>query len=293
MRRNLFLRPVWFWAVVTVPILALIVVAVKFSLAKSASISGTSAIQSLARSDAQPDYGTMGFDNTRFFSAPVGEDWMKIMATGRREFITEVNPRRTALVIVDVAGDGKAPKLARWDKNVADAFAARFRMKVVPNTARLLELFRKQDMVVIYTILGAGNAVNAAIAPSVDRMRRHREFVLVKFSAGAFATSAIDNILRENGIATLIVTGCDTAGCVLATIEGADDRTFQTILVEDACASLRQDYHEAVIKIWTAFGFVRSTDQVIDDYPWQSWVDPALREKKETTLPTPHFPNRS
>src|ERR1017187_9353324 len=46
-------------------------------------------------------YGTMGFDNTRFFSGRIkpGEDWMKIMAMGRRDFITEINPRRTALVI--------------------------------------------------------------------------------------------------------------------------------------------------------------------------------------------------
>ena len=57
-------------------------------------------IQAGARS--VPNYGTMGFDNTRFFSARAGEDWVKISATGRRSFISDIDPGRTALVIVDL-----------------------------------------------------------------------------------------------------------------------------------------------------------------------------------------------
>jgi hypothetical protein len=35
-----------------------------------------------------PSYGTMGFDNTRFFSPRAGEDWVRISALGRRSFIS-------------------------------------------------------------------------------------------------------------------------------------------------------------------------------------------------------------
>jgi len=32
--------------------------------------------------------------------------------------------------------------------------------------------------------------------------------------------------------------------------------------------------HDATVKIWAYKGFVRNTEQVINDYPWQNWVDP-------------------
>ena len=31
------------------------------------------------------------------------------------------------------------------------------------------------------------------------------------------------------------------------------------------------------LKTWAYLGFVRSTDQVIGEYPWQKWVNPSLR----------------
>ena len=52
----------------------------------------------------------------------------------------------------------------------------------------------------------------------------------------------------------------------------------QVILVEDGCRGSRPDLHEAAVKIWAHKGLVRTTDQVISDYPWESWVDPKVRD---------------
>ncbi len=77
---------------------------------------------------------------------------------------------------------------------------------VVPNVVRLLELFRKEDMIVIYLSLDKDGIISQ-ISPSKARMgignwweRKAREFVVTKYSSGAFATSSLDNILREFGI---------------------------------------------------------------------------------------------
>ena len=105
----------------------------------------------------------------------------------------------------------------------------------------------------------------------IDRKDREKRFP--KFSAGAFTTSPIDNVLREYGIATIFATGTDTCGCVESTISEASDRSYQIILVDDACCSVRPELHEAAIKIWKLKGYVRQTEQVLLDYPWTSWID--------------------
>ena len=264
---------------------------VKFSaLYITAALAAMLCVRSGVSQEGQPksktrqNFGTMGFDNTRFFSSRDGEDWVRISATGRRSFITDINPDRTALVIIDLQKGicnhwGQA--LAAVEKPVGEAYSARVNKVVLPNVARLLALFRSHDMLVIYTTLG-DDSIADSVAPVPARVKSKREFVLHKFSSGSFATSAIDNVLRENGVATILVTGTDTAGCVLATMTGAYDRTYQTVMVEDACAGSRADLHEAVVKIWTCFGFVRTTDQVVRDYPWQRWTNHApapLQEK--------------
>jgi nicotinamidase-related amidase/poly(3-hydroxybutyrate) depolymerase len=231
-----------------------------------------------------PNYKTLGFDNTRFFSSHAGEDWVKISATGVRECITEINPARTALLLVDLQTGcvnwGNA--LANYDKTVGESFTARMNQIVLPNVVKMLEFFRKNDMPVVYTRLGESGTFPDMIAPSAERMKSKREFIVSKYSPGAFATSTIDNVLRENGIATLFVAGVDTAACLLCTITAAHDRTYQVVLVEDACVSGRKELHESVITIWNYMGFVRKTEQVINDYPWQSWLNPIMSSSVET-----------
>jgi len=230
---------------------------------------GRQQIHQSAKSTPKTNYGTLGFDDDRFFSGLSGENWAKINAAGKRSFIAGINPQRSALVIVDLQESciHWGAELGTYDRKVGEAFTKRMTEVALPNVQRLLTFFRRRDMLVIYTMLETGDRIPELIAPSRERMERKREFVLNKFSAGAFSTSAIDNVLRENGIATILVTGTDTAGCVLATLTGANDRTYQTILVEDACVSSRTDLHEAVVKIWKCFGFVRTTDQVVNDFP--------------------------
>jgi nicotinamidase-related amidase len=228
-------------------------------------------------------YGTYANDDCRFFSerslkvtrTEKGEvdDWMGITCKGVREYIHGINPRRCALVIVDLEGGNKENGFFRLCPALGQKFDDRMNNIVIPNVSRLLDLFRRNDMPVIYTTLG-DDSFREGIKPSKKRLDEKKEFVVRKYSDGAFPTSPIDNILREHGIATVFFAGQDTACCVNATINEAQDRSYQCILIEDGCVASRSELHEATVKIWAYRAFVRTTDQVINDYPWQKWVYP-------------------
>jgi len=231
------------------------------------------------------------FDNTRFFHAKSKhgresgwKGWVEITARGRRNSLPHIDFTRSGLIVVDMQREccEEWPNaIAKYDPQLAQLYRDRLRDKVIPNTVRLLELFRRENLVVVFLSLDAEGII-PEIAPSRQRMgqgnwwnRDAKEFVLPKFSSGAFATSAIDNVLRENNLATLFFTGVDTCGCVDGTMSEAYDRCYQTILIEDACCSSRPELHEAAVKIWSYKGFVRTTGQVIHDFPWDSWIDHA------------------
>ncbi len=88
---------------------------------------------------------------------------------------------------------------------------------VIPNGAKLTDLFHKRAMPMIYLTLGDDTNI-PELAPTQG------DVVVRKHSSGASATSALDNALREGGIATTFFIGTDTAGCVDATIIKACDR---------------------------------------------------------------------
>jgi nicotinamidase-related amidase len=257
---------------------------------------GTADHSSVAGGSPPPErsrmsYGTYAFDNTRFFAPQSlggkesgGDGWVKIAVKGRREYLSGIDPQRSALAIIDLQ-KGCAREwpssIAKYDKNLGARFAQRMNEIAIPNVTQLLHLFREHDLPVIYTAIGQDEII-PEIAPDLNRHGRGGsgkgtlEFVIAKWSSGAFATSAFDNVLRELGVATIFFVGTDTCGCVDHTMSEAYDRSYQTILIEDACVGTFPELHEAVVKIWGYKGFVRTTAQVVQDYPWDSWVDPAV-----------------
>jgi len=234
--------------------------------------------------ESQTSFKTFAFDNCRSFvpssrggKESGGEGWFNITVKGRRDYLSGIDAARSALVVVDMQrgcmGWSKLPgELGRFH-------AERTREVVIPNLVKLVGLFRDKGLIIVYLMLGDGDQILPEIAPSAERARERKEVVVIKYSSGAFATSTLDNVLRENGVATVFLVGTDTAGCVNLTMAGAYDRSYQTILVEDGCVSCRPDLHEAAVKVWAYLGFVRTTAQVVQDYPWDRWVDPAVTER--------------
>ena len=60
--------------------------------------------------------------------------------------------------------------------------------------------------------------------------------VLGKKSLSAFATTNLDEMLREAGIGQLIIAGVATSGTVLSTTRWAVDTGYRVTVCADACA---------------------------------------------------------
>jgi nicotinamidase-related amidase len=82
------------------------------------------------------------------------------------------------------------------------------------------------------------------------------EPVLGKSSISAFATTDLDQRLREAGVGQVIIAGVATSGTVLSTTRWAADIGYQVIVCADACADMDAAAHAAL------------TDQTIFPTSW-------------------------
>lgn len=67
-----------------------------------------------------------------------------------------------------------------------------------------------------------------------------------------------DRLLSRRPTTTLIVTGVETDVCVLASVLGAVDRGFRTIIAADAVCSSADETHDAML----AFYSTRFSEQI-------------------------------
>jgi len=71
--------------------------------------------------------------------------------------------------------------------------------------------------------------------------------VLRKRRFSAFFKTDFDQTLRTRGADTVLVAGIATNFCVLATAFDAVCHDFRAVLVEDACAAAKPEWHEATL----------------------------------------------
>jgi nicotinamidase-related amidase len=164
---------------------------------------------------------------------------------------------------------------------------------VIPTIRDLLTYFRREGLPVVFTVVGSRfrdyrdlpprfseshrqleclsgindtlwldgeeSAIRAEIAPLPD------EIVVEKRSFGAFSSSPIDQILRDQGVRSLVITGVGTSACVESTAREAADRDYGCVLVADGMASYSHEAHDATLRAFHAnFGrVVRSSTDVI------------------------------
>lgn len=200
-------------------------------------------------------------------------------------------PRRTALLMIDMQrdfcdDDGKFAQAGR-DNGTIKA--------VVPNCRALLETARRRGIFVVhlqqitlpggqsdnggwlafktrdgksseYGLLGSRGAEHIpALAPEKD------EVVLQKFRPSAFHSTFLDQILRANGMHSVVCCGCTTEGCVMATVLDASFHDYYTCVVEDGVATSVPGMQEAAMTFMRTRYKVFSTQQVLSI--WDGWGD--------------------
>jgi nicotinamidase-related amidase len=197
----------------------------------------------------------------------------------------------TALVVIDMqyATACRTTGMGRWLAERGREEEGRYRYDrieelLVPNIGRLLAFFREHDLTRIFVRLGGQMEDYRDLIPHVQELEAafgnvegEREFefldelapqpgepVLTKLSASAFTSSNIDALLRNLGVRTLVHTGVSTSQCIDLTARDAADRGYTSVVVEDAVAEDRHDYHEWTLEQFRRlFGRVATTDEVL------------------------------
>jgi ureidoacrylate peracid hydrolase len=163
--------------------------------------------------------------------------------------VDEINPKRTALIVVDMQNDFVAAG-APMETPAARA--------MVPKLAETLEMCRGAGIRVVFTAhvhRGDGSdmgqfkmhppiATGAALVdgtPGVDiyptLAPAPREHIVKKHRYSAFFATDLDLILREWGIDTVIISGTTTENCCLATARDAMFNNYQVVFLSDATAT--------------------------------------------------------
>ena len=202
-----------------------------------------------------------------------------------------LDPASTALVVIDMqyATACRTTGLGRWLAERGREEEGRYRFDrieefLVPNIARLLAAFREHDLPRVFVRLGGQMEGCRDLIPHLRELETalaniagEREFefldelaplpgepILTKLSASAFTSSSIDALLRNLGVRTIVVTGVSTSQCVDLTARDAADRGYASVVVEDAVAEDRPDYHDWTLEQFRRlFGRVATTDEVL------------------------------
>ncbi len=205
---------------------------------------------------------------------------------------------RSVLLIIDMQygsvdpDHGVGPYLRVHRPEVADYYYGCVHTRVVPNIQRLQSVFRRTARPIVYLTIGftrpdrsdglpllrqidddlaalmargplvrhgsRASTIVEAIAP-IDG-----ETVINKTSMGAFNSTAIDQMLRNMNVTTVIATGVSTECCVATTARDAADRGYHVLLVEDACTAVTPYLQESSLVTFAAmFGRVASTEDTI------------------------------
>jgi biuret amidohydrolase len=205
----------------------------------------------------------------------------------------DLNPSRAALVIIDMQRDFLEP--GGFGAALGNDVAL-LRRTIAPSL-RLLEQARAGGLTVIHT--REGHRPDLADLPPTKKTRGKLpagigdpgpmgrilvrgedghdiipelyplpgEPIVDKPGKGAFHATDLDAMLKNRGIAQLIVCGVTTEVCVHTTVREANDRGYECVVVSDCVGSYFPEFHEIGLKMIAAqggiFGWVASCEAVV------------------------------
>jgi nicotinamidase-related amidase len=122
---------------------------------------------------------------------------------------------------------------------------------------------------------GPGSAFHPRITPAPG------EAVFTKSRYSAFLGTALEDVLRGEGIDTVILTGLQSDVCVRFTGAEAFQRDFWTITVADATTTRSSEDHDrAMTEAATHWGIVATADDVISAWQATSVAGPTTATRR-------------
>ena len=207
-----------------------------------------------------------------------------IARRGREHIFDDLVPSKTALVVVDMQNGFMVPELGHA--------ACKMAHQIVPNINRLAKAVRDTGGTVIWVQTAYTDETLTSWSTLYGMMlpkgRERRKFSLSpsnkgyeifpdlkieaadliieknRYSAFIQGSSNIEQVLRQRGLDTLLITGTVTNVCCESTARDAMMRNFRTIMVTDANAATSDELHNASLSaFYLKFGDIMPTDMVI------------------------------
>ena len=203
---------------------------------------------------------------------------------GREHIYENLDPARTALVVVDMQNAFMLPGVAHALCPMAE--------KIVPNINRLAQAVRETGGTVVWIkttfkedALQSWSTYFEMVSPQHGAKRvealtagskghqlwdslevRAQDLIVEKnrFSAFIQGSSDLAGILRARGLDTILVTGTVTNVCCESTARDAMMLNFKTVMVSDGNAAVTDaDHNASLCAFYLTFGDVMSTDMLI------------------------------
>jgi nicotinamidase-related amidase len=111
----------------------------------------------------------------------------------------------------------------------------------------------------IFQLGTRGTEVHPSIAPEPQ------DFDIVKHRVSPFYGTALEPILRANGIERIVMCGVSSNGVVHSGAREAHDRDYEVVILEDCCAGVTPDEHMHAIACMGRYGTIVASR----DFDWR------------------------
>lgn len=187
---------------------------------------------------------------------------------------------RSALIVIDVVDSFVGPdEPVQVAQDYARTACGEKAWAALPAIASLRERFRQAGRPVIYTVVDSlqtqvgaatvgavdvsgprGDVVHETVTPATS------DIVLPKTRSSAFFATPLASLLVRHDVRTVVLCGCTTSGCVLASAIDASSLGFDVVVVREACFDRVDALAEAALVTLDAkWARVRSLDGVLTD----------------------------
>jgi biuret amidohydrolase len=207
-------------------------------------------------------------------------------ATAEEPDDIRLDPRTTALLVVDVQTtyleDKETPEeTERWH-----SFFEHMRNTVIPNNQRLIAECRERGVEVIFAriaclkndgrdrslsqkkpgfnyLLLPKDRPDGQIVPELAP--RDDEIVVMKTTDSALTGTNLRLLLHNMGIKDVIVSGIFTDQCISSTVRSLADESYGVVVVDDCCAAATLELHRRELEIINMiYCHVVQLDEVLD-----------------------------
>jgi nicotinamidase-related amidase len=179
-------------------------------------------------------------------------------------------PEKTALLVIDIQNTYLELKDDEQEDIRWQPFIERMNQVVIPNTARLVEQCRNNDIEVIFAriaclktdgrdrslsqkkpgfnyLLMPKDRHDSQIVPQLEP--DENEITVIKTTDSALTGTNLRLILHNMGIANVVIAGIFTDQCVSSTVRSLADESFNVVVVDDCCAAATMELHTHELEV--------------------------------------------